>query len=233
MAQQPHKHTTAIILKRTNFSEADRILSFITPDYGKLRLVAKGVRKSKSKLAGGVELFSLSNISFTQSGQGLGMLNSSQLVKYYPNIVRDINRTMLGYELIKQLDRATEDETESNYFDLLGDTFQALDNQLVSLDLIQVWFTLQLLKIGGHKPNLNTDEKGQKLADNQDYNFNFDNMSFIAAANGRFKPKHIKFLRFGFSSNQPESLQKVLGVREVLVELMPLTQTMREFYIRL
>jgi DNA repair protein RecO (recombination protein O) len=233
MTQQPHKNTTAIILKRINYGEADRILSFITPDYGKLRLIARGVRKSKSKLAGGIELFCVSNISFIQSGQGLGTLISSRLVKYHRKIVQDINRTMSGYELIKQLDRATEDQTESSYFELLANTFEALDNDLVDLDLIQVWFTLQLLKIGGHKPNLNTDNKGQKLTDDQDYNFNFDNMSFIPSSNGRFKPNHIKFLRFGFNSSCPESLQNVLGVQEVLIELMPLTQTMREIYIRL
>ena len=53
MSQQPHKHTVAIILKRINYGEADEYVNFVTPDYGKLRLMAKGVRKSKSKLAGG------------------------------------------------------------------------------------------------------------------------------------------------------------------------------------
>ncbi|HUD81659.1 MAG TPA: DNA repair protein RecO [Patescibacteria group bacterium] len=233
MVQQPHKNTSAIILKRINYAEADRIVSFITPDYGKLRLVAKGVRKSKSKLAGGVELFCVSNISFMQSGQGLGTLVSCRLVNYYPKIVKDIDRTMLGYELIKQLDRATEDQPESNYFQLLNNALEALNNPIVDLDLIQIWFTLQLLRIGGHKPNLRTDSSGQQLTENQDYSFNFDSMSFMPSADGRFKPNHIKFLRVGFNCNNPESLQRVIGIREVLTELKPLTQTMREIYIRL
>ena len=48
--------TEAIILRRTNYGEADRVISLITPDRGKISGIAKGVRKPKSKLAGGLEL---------------------------------------------------------------------------------------------------------------------------------------------------------------------------------
>jgi DNA repair protein RecO (recombination protein O) len=56
--------TNGIILARTNYGEADRIITFLTPDHGKVKVIAKAVRKSKSKLAGGIELFSISQISF-------------------------------------------------------------------------------------------------------------------------------------------------------------------------
>jgi DNA repair protein RecO (recombination protein O) len=46
--------TQAIILNRTDYGEADRIISFLTPDHGKVKAIAKAVRKSKSKLAGGI-----------------------------------------------------------------------------------------------------------------------------------------------------------------------------------
>ena len=52
--------TEVIILARTDYGEADRILTVLSPEYGKLRLLAKGVRRVKSKLAGGIELFSVS-----------------------------------------------------------------------------------------------------------------------------------------------------------------------------
>jgi len=52
----------AIILSRTDFGEADRIITFLTPDRGKLKAIAKGVRKSRSKLAGALEVFSVSQI---------------------------------------------------------------------------------------------------------------------------------------------------------------------------
>ena len=47
------KRTQAIVLRRTNYGEADRILQLLTPE-GKKSVMAKGVRKEKSKLAGGI-----------------------------------------------------------------------------------------------------------------------------------------------------------------------------------
>ena len=46
--------STGIVLARTDFGEADRILTMLSPDFGKLHLIAKGVRKERSKLAGGI-----------------------------------------------------------------------------------------------------------------------------------------------------------------------------------
>ena len=63
--------TQAIILKRINFGEADRILTAITPEYGKISILAKGVRRSKSKLAGGLELFSVTDIGFINGKSNL------------------------------------------------------------------------------------------------------------------------------------------------------------------
>ena len=53
--------TEAIVLRRTNYGEADRIIQFSTP-LGHRSAMARGVRKSRSKLAGGVELLSLSQV---------------------------------------------------------------------------------------------------------------------------------------------------------------------------
>src|SRR4051812_28556736 len=103
--------TRGIVLSRTDYGEADRIVSVLTPDQGKLRLMAKGVRKVKSKLAGGIELFSVSELSFIPGKNDIGTLVSARLTQHFANIVKDINRTMFGYELLKRLNRATEDAT--------------------------------------------------------------------------------------------------------------------------
>src|SRR5688572_14550778 len=118
--------TTAIILGRTDYGEADRIITLLTPDHGKLRLLAKGVRRVKSKLAGGIELFSISSITFVKGRGDIGTLISTRLNKHYRQIVTDLDRTMVGYDLIKQLNKITEDEPEPEYFDLLKQVFEAL-----------------------------------------------------------------------------------------------------------
>ena len=58
--------TKALVLRRTNFGEADRIINFLT-EQGVVAAIAKGVRKEKSKLAGAVELFCLSEITLHES----------------------------------------------------------------------------------------------------------------------------------------------------------------------
>src|SRR4051812_30345333 len=100
--------TKGIVLSRTDFGEADRILTVLTPNEGKISLMAKGVRKIKSKLAGGIELFSISSITFIPGRGEVGTLISSRLDIHFSNIVRDINRTMLGYDMLKLINRVTE-----------------------------------------------------------------------------------------------------------------------------
>src|SRR3954464_12617433 len=124
--------TKGIVLSRTDYGEADRILTLLTPEQGKLRLMARGVRRAKSKLAGGIELFSVSDITFIRGRGDIGTLISARLNKHYANIVKDIDRVQLGYELIKQLNKATEDEPEEGYFHLLNQALETLDNKEIT-----------------------------------------------------------------------------------------------------
>ena len=219
--------TTAIILSRTDYGEADRIISILTPDFGKLSLMAKGVRRVKSKLAGGIELFSVSEITFIKGRGEVGTLVSTRLLKHYELIVKDLNRTMLGYELIKRLNRATEDEPEEAYFNVLRDTFEALNDHSVSIDLIRFWFAVQVMRLDGYTPNLLTDTNGDKLLQDQRYDFVIEQMTFaLTPETGRYSAMHIKFLRLAFAGNTARTLTKVQGYEELLDKCVPLINSM-------
>lgn len=187
--------TTGIVLKRINFGEADRILTVITPDQGKVTLIAKGVRKEKSKLAGGIELFSISNISFIPGKKDIGTLVSSRLLTHYGEIVKDIKRTNSAYTFLTTVDSATEESPESDYYQLLLKSFSALNSIDVNLSLIEAWFYSRLLKLLGHQPNLVTDDNGYSLAEESQYVFNFDAMAFSRNPSGPFSGRHIKLMR--------------------------------------
>jgi DNA repair protein RecO (recombination protein O) len=219
--------TQAIVLSRTDFGEADRILTLLTPDNGKLRVMAKGVRRVKSKLAGGIELFSVSDIAFIKGRGDIGTLLSSRLHKHYGNIVKDIERTMLGYDLIKQLSKAIEDEPEPEYFELLRQTFEALDELGISVDLIRFWFMAQLLRLNGLSPNLQTDTNGEKLVADGQYNFDFEHMAFSGVTeSGRFTADHIKVLRLAFSGNPANVLQRVGNIQALMQDVVPIVSQM-------
>ena len=85
--------TPAIVLRRTNYGEADRILQLLTPD-GKLSVMAKRARREKSRLSGGIELFSICDVVVGEGKGELGILTSARLVHFYNNIIfnaRNIN----------------------------------------------------------------------------------------------------------------------------------------------
>jgi DNA repair protein RecO (recombination protein O) len=224
--------TKGIVLSRTDFGEADRIITLLTPEQGKLRLMARGVRKPMSKLAGGIELFSTADITYLPGRGEIVTLISARLIKYYSNIVKDIDRVQLGYDLIKMLHRATEDQPETDYFDLLEQAFAALDDATIDTDLIRLWFEASLLYLAGHQPNLLTDTEGHKLVADQTYNFDFDAMTFTSHPGGSFTADHIKSLRLLFGRHKLRTLSQIDGLSTQLPDLEPLISTMLTSYIR-
>lgn len=232
-----HVTAQAIVLTRTDYGEADRILTMLTPNHGKLRVLAKGVRRVKSKLAGGIELFSVSDIVFiTGKNGGLGTLVSARLQQHFGNIVHQLDRTMLGYDLLKLLHKNTEDEPEAEYFALLAQAFGALDDPSIPAELIRLWFAAQLLRLAGHTPNLHTTQSGQPLSAEQTYYFDTEAMCFApapaASAPGRFDAAHIKFLRLVFASQPPRTLANIQQAPQLTAAWAPLVTTMLRVHLR-
>jgi DNA repair protein RecO (recombination protein O) len=224
--------TEGIILSRINYGEADRILTVLTPDHGKLRLMAKGVRREKSKLAGGIELFSISHITYVPGKGEIGSLISTRLKKHYTNIVKDLDRTMLGHELIKLLNKVTEDHTELEYFNLIKQAFEVLYDESISHDLVRFWFTARLLSLAGHAPNLFTDLTGAKLESDRTYVFDVEGMNFVPSEVGDFAAPSIKFLRLAFAGHTPRTLQAVQDWSTVLAVCdPPISRAIRVYLI--
>lgn len=197
--------TKGIVLSRTDFGEADRIITVLTPEYGKVRLLAKGVRKIKSKLAGGVELFSICDLTYIQGRGEIQTLVSSRLKVHFGTIVQDIDRTMFAYEVLKTINKTTEQNVAHEYFTLLSDTLRLIDTTGLSLVLVRLWFYVMLLKLGGYTPNLHTDPSGNELKAAKSYAFSFEDMAFMAGQ-GPFAMQDIKLLRVLFGLKRVNSL---------------------------
>lgn len=210
--------TQAIVLARTNYGEAARIITLLTPDQGKVRAMAKGVRKQKSKLAGGLELFSVSDVTLLAGRGEVKTLISTRLLTHYGNIVKDLDRTNAGYDFIKIINTYTEDNAEPAYFNLLNTGLKSLDDPKLNLQLIQLWFDAQLLDLSGLTPNLQTDEQGNKLEQSKKYQFDYASMGFRQAASSQkaLNADHIKFLRLLFEAHSPAQLQKIQNLEKLL-----------------
>lgn len=224
--------TKGIVLTRTNFGEADRILTFLTADHGKVKAIAKGVRKAKSKLAGGIELFSISDLTLIIGKGEINTIISSRLVKHYSHLAKDLDRSNMAYGFITKLNKATQENTEPEYFELLKTAFEGLDNTSINPLLSEIWFNMQLLKLAGHKPNLTRDSMGTKLTADKFYIVNFDRMCFDSSQKGDLTANHIKFLRVGFAVKQPQVLQRVQKAEDFSLSLQPIIGTMVKTHLR-
>lgn len=214
--------TEAIVLKRINYSEADRILTLLTPAHGKVGVIAKGSRRSKSKLAGGLELFSVSNITFIDGKSELKTVVSTQLVTHFGTIVTDINRTMAAYDCLKLIDTHTQSHCDEAFFDLLRTGLTVLNDHSVELSLVMSWFLARLLYLSGSTINVESQSDGAAFDENASYHFSFDHMAFYAHEHGAFAPKHIKLLRLFGKVTTPSNLLHVEGAGKLANELQSL-----------
>jgi len=229
---RPSFSTQGIVLARTDFNEADRILTFLTPDRGKLKAMAKGVRKAKAKLAGSIELFSISDITVIPGRGDISTLISARLVKHYGSIVKEIDRTEAAYQFLKMLDKATEDQPEPAYFDLLKKALRALNDLNSNTTIVEAWYKAQLIKLTGHAPNLEVDKEGRPLKADQKYQFDYESMGFqLATSNSGFNTQQIKFLRLLFGDRLPLTIGKIENADKLLKACLPIIDFFTREYI--
>jgi len=206
--------TQAIVLRRTNYGEADRILQLLTPE-GRRSVMAKGVRREKSKLAGGIELFAISDVVLGEGKGDLGILTSARLVHFYNHIIEDYDRLQFGYQAIKLVTRASETVDEPEWFDMLSEILMALDARTIPLELTQTWFYLKYALLLGHELNLNIDTNGEKLMADRTYRYDPGEQGLREVQGGEITSEHIKLLRL-ISTKSLKILAQVGGVDEVL-----------------
>ncbi|MDO4773752.1 MAG: DNA repair protein RecO [Candidatus Saccharibacteria bacterium] len=183
----------AIVLRRTDYGEADRILQLLTPK-GRRAVIAKGVRREKSKLAGGIELFALCDV-VVRSGRGeLGMLTSARLKEFYRHILTDYERMQTAYQVLQLVARATETIDEPEWFSVLQQTLAQL-NESTDRQLIEAWFFMQYAALLGDELNLRTDVMGQALVSEKRYMYDMSEKALRPSEQGDMTADHIKLLR--------------------------------------
>jgi len=150
----PHLYRTeAVVLKRVDLGEADRILTLFTPRFGKIRAVAKGVRRPTSRIGGHVELFTRSEMLIAK-GRNLDIVTQSDTIDSYLGLRNDLLRTTYAYYVAELLDSITEEGIEAYpVFELLVQTLERLASG-ADPRIVARFFDLQLLRRLGHGPEL-------------------------------------------------------------------------------
>ena len=206
--------TRAIVLRRTNYGEADRILQLLTPE-GKRSVMAKGVRREKSKLAGGIELFAISDVVINEGKGDLGILTSARLVQFYRHILEDYDTMQFAYEAVKQVGKASEMVDEPDWYDVLSEVLMALDTLTISRQLVQMWFYLHYARLLGYELSLTNDINGQRLSPERKYTYDVSEKGLREVSDGELGADHIKILRLA-SAKPLKALAQIGGLEKVL-----------------
>jgi DNA repair protein RecO (recombination protein O) len=144
--------TEGVVIRRSAFGESDRLLTIYTPQ-GKRRVVAKGARKTTSRLAGHIELFVHTQLLLAV-GRNLDIVTQSTVVHDYSQLRTDLGRIGAAYYAAELLDRLTEeDDANPRAFRTLVAALGALDTS-AHADLVLRWYELHLLDALGFRPQL-------------------------------------------------------------------------------
>ncbi len=146
----PLQTTEAIVIGGHNLGEANRIIPFFTRKLGKVRAVARGARRVRSRFGGTLELFTLGELVFFEwPNRTLHTINEFSVIEPFTPLKADLNRLSRGAYLVELAGAAVEDgEPNEEIFILLRDSLTLLashdDPRLLRT------FEIRLLRIVGY-----------------------------------------------------------------------------------
>ncbi len=207
-----HYRTQSFILEKTDFQEADQVFTVFTKDFGKLKILGKAIRKIKSKLRSGIELFYLSEIEFIQ-GKNHKTLTDAIAVEKFKNIRQDLEKLEIVSQIAENVDDLIRgEEKDEDIWNLLTEVFDKLKIERQpfeefpalldpgKLKIIYYYFVWNLLSILGYQMDLYHCSNCQKKLIPEKLYFNSEegiicSSCFEGAADKQICPEVIKILR--------------------------------------
>ena len=147
--------TEAIVIRSIHYGESDKIVTFFTKDFGKMKGIAKGARRSRKRFQNALDLFShLRLIFFDKEGMGLVRAETCDILHTFPNIREDLKKIFYGnyyLELVNEM--AGEREKNIKAFTLLLYFLSTLDTMEPQEEQLRM-FEIRMLSLFGYQPNL-------------------------------------------------------------------------------
>ncbi|MGI6778666.1 MAG: DNA repair protein RecO [Acetivibrionales bacterium] len=172
-----------IVIREVNLGEADKILTIITKTKGKISAVAKGVRRSRSKLIAGSQLLCYSDFVLFK-GKGMYYINSCEVIEPFYEIRNDIIKLTYSAHMVEILsDVVQENQPSSKTLQFFLNTLYLLSRGDRNPELIARVFELRLLSILGYAPYVN----GCMICGSEDLrslSFSFSKCGFICSKEG-------------------------------------------------
>jgi DNA repair protein RecO (recombination protein O) len=143
----------AVVLRTMRLGEADRIVTLFGRASGKIRAVAKGVRKTKSRFGGRLEPFTHLKLVLWKSRSSLDIVTQADVVEPFRAVREDLDRFALGEVMLEAVDKLIQDgEPSLRSFSLLVDSLHGLSSS--GSPLVLAAFLLRVSGIAGFQPSL-------------------------------------------------------------------------------
>ncbi len=137
-----------IVIRTTDYGEANKILTLYTRELGKIGVMARGAKRPKSRLSSISQLFTHGHYVF-QKTSGLGVLNQGEIVKSFRDLRADIFLTAYAAYIVELLDKLTEQHEINPYlYELLFQTLQYIDEGL-DYEILTRIFEVKMLRVAG------------------------------------------------------------------------------------
>lgn len=141
----------AIVLSSKSYSEADKLVTLFSKDHGKITLIAKGVKKLKSRKRGSLEPFSIIKFS-AFSGHGMPIMTEAEVLDNLSDFRTNLAKVSVAYFFVEVVYRATRDEEpHKEIFDLLRKSLNRLKSE-DKLKKLRREFSIELAEILGFIP---------------------------------------------------------------------------------
>lgn len=150
--------TLGVVLRYFSFGEADKIVTFYSSRFGKIKAVVKGVRKTKSRFGSSMELFTNNNLLLHhKENKELYLVTQTSIVDSFKELRDDLNKFYKTSYIVEVVDSMVK-ETEKNQilFDFIIQTLSTLKhlNTDSELEKILRLFEIKILSILGYKLKL-------------------------------------------------------------------------------
>jgi len=156
MAAMPTYQADAVVLRRLQYGEADRILTLLTREYGKLGAIAKGARRAKARAGSSLDLFSHSQMMLAK-GRNLDVVAQVQRRGDSRHIAGDLARTAYASLVSEVVDKVLEERHPvDEIFDLVVATLDRLNMLERSPRADAAWFLMRILELLGYQPQLDS-----------------------------------------------------------------------------
>jgi DNA repair protein RecO (recombination protein O) len=156
--------TDAIVLTRFDYGEADRIMTLFTPGFGKLKAIAKGVRRTKSRLGGSLEPLAELRVALAR-GRTFDVVTQVQVSHAWLHLRDSLESTATAWYLAELADRSLEERHEAEgLYALLRHAYELLD---AGMDVGRVarWYEMRLADELGVRPEVDRCVECDRMLD--------------------------------------------------------------------